>query len=53
VVAVPAGTHHNVIDTSKAAALRLSTLYSPPNHPEGTVHKTKAEAAAAEALAHG
>jgi mannose-6-phosphate isomerase-like protein (cupin superfamily) len=50
VVAVPAGTYHNVINTSKTTELKLSTLYSPPNHAEGTVHKTKAEAEAAEAL---
>ena len=39
-----------MINISKTAVLKLSTLYSPPNHPEGTVHKTKAEAEAAEAL---
>jgi mannose-6-phosphate isomerase-like protein (cupin superfamily) len=49
---VPAGTHHNVINTSKATRLKLYTVYSPPNHPAGTVHKTKAEAEAAEKLAH-
>ena len=48
-VVIPAGTYHNVINTSKTTSLRLYTLYSPPNHPDGTVHKTKAEAAAAEA----
>ena len=53
VVVVPAGTYHNVINTSKTAELKLYTLYSPPNHPEGTVHKTKAEAKAAEAVDHG
>ena len=51
VVVVPAGTYHNVINTSKTEPLKLSTLYSPPNHPEGTVHKTKAEAEAAELVA--
>jgi len=51
-VVVPAGTFHNVINTSRTAPLRLYTLYSPPNHPDGTVHKTKAEAEAAEALEH-
>jgi len=50
VVMVPAGTCHNVINTSKRTFLKLSTLYSPPNHPEGTVQKTKAEADAAEAV---
>ena len=48
-VVVPAGTYHNVINTSKTAPLKLYTIYSPPNHPDGTVHKTKAEAEAAEA----
>jgi len=52
VVVVPAGTYHNVINRSKTEALKLSTLYSPPNHPDGTVQKTKAEAEAAEALPH-
>lgn len=52
VVVVPAGTYHNVINTSKTAPLKLSTVYSPPNHPEGTVHKTRAEAEAAEVMQH-
>jgi len=51
-VVVPAGTYHNVINTSKTAPLKLYTLYSPPNHPGGTVHKTRAEAGAAEAREH-
>ncbi len=51
-VIVPAGTHHNVINTSKTTELKLYTIYSPPNHPDGTVHKTKAEAEAAEAAGH-
>jgi hypothetical protein len=42
-VIVPAGTYHNVINTSKTAKLKLYTIYSPPNHPDKTVHKTKAE----------
>jgi len=52
VVVVPAGTYHNVINASKTASLKLSTLYAPPNHPAGTVHRTKTEAEAAEALQH-
>jgi mannose-6-phosphate isomerase-like protein (cupin superfamily) len=48
-VVVPAGTRHNVLNASKTAALKLYTIYSPPNHPDGTVHKTKLEAEAAEA----
>jgi len=47
-VVVPAGTRHNVINTSSTKALRLYTIYSPPNHPDGTVHKTRADAIAAE-----
>lgn len=47
-VVVPAGTFHNVINISNSEDLKLYTLYSPPNHPDGTIHKTKAEAEAAE-----
>jgi mannose-6-phosphate isomerase-like protein (cupin superfamily) len=47
-VIVPAGTIHNVINLSKTNNLKLYTLYSPPNHPENTVHATKADADAAE-----
>jgi mannose-6-phosphate isomerase-like protein (cupin superfamily) len=49
---VPAGTYHNVINASATERLHLYTIYSPPNHPDGTVHKTKAEAEAAEAAHH-
>jgi mannose-6-phosphate isomerase-like protein (cupin superfamily) len=48
-VVVPAGTYHNVINASSDKPLKLYTIYSPPNHPDGTVHKTKVEADAAEA----
>ena len=51
-VVVPAGTYHNVVNASNTAPLKLYTIYSPPNHPDGTVHKTKAEAEAAEPVAH-
>ena len=51
-VVVPAGTYHNVINTSSDNNLKLYTIYTPPNHPDGTVHKTKAEAEAAEAAEH-
>lgn len=47
VVVVPAGTEHNFINTG-ADDLKLFTTYSPPNHPDGTIHATKAEADAAE-----
>lgn len=51
-VVVPAGTTHNVINASKTTPLKLYTIYSPPNHSDGTVHKTKSEAEAAEAAEH-
>jgi mannose-6-phosphate isomerase-like protein (cupin superfamily) len=51
-VVVPAATYHNVINASSDKPLKLYTLYSPPNHPDGTAHKTKAEADAAEAAEH-
>ncbi|OGW18560.1 MAG: cupin [Nitrospinae bacterium RIFCSPLOWO2_12_FULL_45_22] len=51
-VVVPAGIFHNVINTSSTKPVRLYTIYTPPNHPDGTVHKTKAEADAAEAAEH-
>jgi mannose-6-phosphate isomerase-like protein (cupin superfamily) len=44
---VPAGTWHNVVNTGQDE-LKLYSLYSPPHHPDGTVHRTKADAEAAE-----
>lgn len=44
---VPAGTWHNVVNTG-TGDVRLYSLYSPPEHPAGTVQRTKAEADAAE-----
>lgn len=43
-VVIPAGTEHNVINTSATDKLKLYTLYTPPEHPDGIVHATKAEA---------
>lgn len=43
-VIVPAGAEHNVINTSPQHPLKLYTIYSPPHHMDGTIHKTKAEA---------
>jgi mannose-6-phosphate isomerase-like protein (cupin superfamily) len=51
-VVVPAGTYRNVADTSKMARLKLYTIYSPPNHPDGTMHQTNAEADAADWVEH-
>jgi mannose-6-phosphate isomerase-like protein (cupin superfamily) len=45
-VLVPAGTRHNFRNTGESP-LRLWTVYAPPEHPPGTVHRTKAEADAA------
>lgn len=42
-IIVPAGTWHNIINTGNCP-LKLYSLYAPPNHPFGTVHKTKADA---------
>jgi mannose-6-phosphate isomerase-like protein (cupin superfamily) len=43
-VVIPAGSRHNVLNTSASAPLRLYTVYSPPQHPDGTVHPTKLDA---------
>lgn len=48
-VVIPAGAEHNVINTSHNEPLKLYTLYAPPEHADGTVHRTRAEA---EADAH-
>jgi mannose-6-phosphate isomerase-like protein (cupin superfamily) len=46
-IIVPAGTWHNVVNTG-SGELKLYSLYSPPEHPDGTVHRTKADAERAE-----
>ena len=51
-IIVPAGTQHNIINTSAEEDLKLYTIYSPPNHPPDRVQKTKAEAMAAEEEHH-
>jgi len=51
-IIVPAGTEHNIINTSQIEELKLYTIYSPPNHPDGTIHKTKEEAMKAEEEHH-
>ena len=50
-VIVPAGTWHNIINLSRGKS-KLYTVYSPPNHPDGTVHKTKKDAEKAEEEDH-
>lgn len=47
-IVVPAGTKHNIVNVSPTAELKLYTIYSPANHPDGTVHQTKADALRAE-----
>jgi mannose-6-phosphate isomerase-like protein (cupin superfamily) len=51
-IVIPAGAEHNVTNTSSSEPLRLYTLYSPPNHPDGTIHRTRAEAMQAEKDEH-
>ena len=46
-IIIPAGIWHNVVNTGDGE-LKLYSLYSPPEHPDGTVHRTKAEAEEAE-----
>jgi len=48
VLCVPAGTLHNIRNTSKTA-VKLLTLYAPPEHPAGTIEKTVEDALAAHA----
>ena len=52
-VVIPAGTKHNIINSSRTEALKLYTIYSPPEHPDGTIHETKADAEAYEREHHG
>ncbi len=47
IIYVPAGVQHNFINTDDEE-LKLFTVYSPPHHPDGTVHKTKEDADAEE-----
>lgn len=47
-VVVPSGAKHNVLNTSKTADLKLYTIYSPPEHQDKVVRKTREEAMAKE-----
>ncbi len=51
VIIIPAGMKHNVINTG-TIPMKMYSIYTPPEHPKGTIHKDKAEAMAAEALHH-
>lgn len=45
-VVVPAGTRHNIINSSSNKNLKLYTIYSPPEHKDGVIHPTKTDALA-------
>ena len=50
-VVIPAGTEHDIINES-SEEMKLYSIYSPSEHPDGTIHKDKAEAEAYEAEHH-
>lgn len=50
-IVVPKGTRHNIIN-GDSGPMKLYTLYAPPNHKDGTVHKTKVDAKADEERDH-
>ena len=43
-IVIPAGANHNIVNTSDTEKLKLYTIYSPPEHKDGVVRKTKQEA---------
>ena len=43
-IVIPAGTEHNIVNISETETLKLYTIYTPPEHPTGTIYKDKAEA---------
>ena len=47
-IVIPAGSQHNIINTSETTELKLYTIYSPAHHKDGTVHATKAIAQSSE-----
>ena len=52
VVVIPSGTRHNFINRG-GSPLKLITVYAPPEHPDGTLHRTKEEADEYERAHHG
>jgi mannose-6-phosphate isomerase-like protein (cupin superfamily) len=48
VVVIPAGTLHNIVNTSTTEPMKLYTLYSPPDHEDALIHPTKADAIASD-----
>ena len=53
VVVIPAGTEHNVINTSATEPLRVYTIYAPAEHPDGTINRTKQDAIEYDRERHG
>lgn len=51
-ISIPAGTTHNIVNTSTVNKMKLYTVYSPAQHKDGTIHTTKVEAVAGEAEDH-
>lgn len=45
-IVIPKGTRHNIINDATDEMMKLYTLYAPPDHREGAIHTTKAEAEA-------
>jgi len=45
-IVVPKGTLHNIVNTSGEKPMKLYTVYAPPDHRDGTIHKTKTDAEA-------
>ncbi len=52
-IVIPAGAEHNVINTSATNPLHLYTVYSPPEHLDGTVNRTKRDAEEYDRVRHG
>ncbi|MCZ7543014.1 MAG: cupin domain-containing protein [Anaerolineae bacterium] len=43
-IVIPAGSEHNVTNVSRTEMLKLYTIYTPPEHPDGALHRTKEDA---------
>ncbi len=43
-IVIPAGTKHNVVNTSNSEVMKLYTVYSPPEHKDGVIHVKKEDA---------
>ncbi len=48
-IVIPQGTRHNIINTSATEPMKLYTLYAPPDHKDGLINETKADAMANDA----